>query len=229
MTTAQLTGSLAQKIAEHRASLYRRGKVPGMDGREFDAFPAGMTQRPGELLRELVVGLKARATIETGLALGLSTLYMLEGLAECGGVAARHTAIDPFQKSDWGSAGVRAVRDAGAESMVRVIEQDSLLALPALCAAGERFDFALVDGGHHFEVALMDVVYMLRLVRPGGLIVVDDLWMPAIKAAVSYATSNLGAERVSEARWDPAAAKRFAVLRVPARHPRAWDHFVPFW
>jgi predicted O-methyltransferase YrrM len=188
-----------------------------------------MTEAPGALLRQLVLGQRARTTIETGFALGLSSLFILEGLLEQGDDA-RHTVIDPFQQRDWRSAGLRTVRDAGAEPFVRLIEQDSTLALPALIAAGERFDLAFVDGGHHFEVALMDLAFMLRLVRPGGLVVIDDLWMPAVRAAVNYATTNLRAEALHDPARDPAAAKRFAILRVPeGRDPRPWDHFVPFW
>ena len=83
------------------------------------------------------------------------------------------------------------------------------------------------DGGHHFENALCDILYMQRLVRPGGLVIVDDAWMPAIRAAAAYFESNLGLTREEHA--DLPAAKRFIVLRTPEKPvKRAWDHFAEF-
>ena len=90
-----------------------------------------------------------------------------------------------------------------------------------------RFDFILVDGGHWFENAFIDLFFALRLVKPGGLVAIDDVWMPAVQHAVRYATTNLGATQ--ETRADLPESKRFALLRAPMDPPkRAWDHFVPF-
>ena len=42
------------------------------------------------------------------------------------------------------------------------------------------FDLAFVDGGHEYDVATADIRNICRLVRPGGIVVVDDLtpWYP---------------------------------------------------
>lgn len=214
------------RLRELRRSLYAAGQVPGETRGSIAIHPTGLAEAAGECLLALVIREQAAATIETGMALGLSTLFLVEGILNAPADAPHHTAIDPYQTRDWRSAGLRALRESGVAQFVTLIEDDSALALPRLVSEGRRFDLGYVDGGHLFENAFLDIYYMHRLVRPGGLIVVDDLWMPAIRAAVSYATLNLGLTR--EDQPDP-AARRFAVLRTPtAPVSRPWDHFVPF-
>lgn len=40
--------------------------------------------------------------------------------------------------------------------------------------ADNRYDVVYIDGGHSYEVAKHDVLFYSKLVRPGGLLVVDD-------------------------------------------------------
>jgi hypothetical protein len=81
---------------------------------------------------------------------------------------------------------------------------------------------------------------MTRLVEPGRLVVVDDMWMPSVRTAVAYVERNLGASLEPDAlpngfRWRRRPMKRgvaggrgdMAVLRLPSEptKPR-WDAFV---
>jgi predicted O-methyltransferase YrrM len=222
-------GPLLAGLRSHREEVYRRGFVETRSGKRSPATPTGMSAAAGEELREIVGAYRAERTIETGLAFALSTLFILDGVLGAG-VKARegmHTAIDPFQRSNWGESGLVTLERAGVRGLVRHIEEDSALALPGLVRGGERFDLAFVDGGHLFENAFLDLYFFTRLVRAGGVIVVDDVWMPAVRAAIDFAESNLGlSARVSSPREGRA---RFAVLTLPSKPPeRAWDHFVAF-
>lgn len=211
---------MLDELLRVRARVYADKQVLGESGRVFEPFPTGMGLEAGLGLRAIVERERASRTIETGLAFGLSTLFMLEATMNRPG--ARHVAVDPYQARDWDNAGLLTLRKAGVERLVEFIREDSMLALPRLVTQGREFDLGFVDGGHHFENAFLDTCYMHRLVRPGGVIVVDDVWMPAVRAAVTYFTANLGSV---EERGD----KRFAVLRVAERQPkRTWDHFVEF-
>lgn len=228
MTTATL--SRLDQIQSTLDEAYMRGWVPTETGKQVKTFPTGMSAQAGIALRELVRAEKAITTLETGFALGLSTLW-ITGASLATSEDARHVAVDPFQKSDWGNSGKESVKRAGIADVVEHVSQDSLTYLPQLASTvastGRTFDFILVDGGHWFENAFIDLFFALRLVRPGGLVAIDDLWMPAVKNAVRYATTNLGA--VQEVRTDLPESKRFALLRSPMQPPkRMWDHFVPF-
>jgi predicted O-methyltransferase YrrM len=130
---------------------------------------------------------------------------------------------------------------AGVRDHVEVIEEESQLALPRLVSEGRAFDLAFVDGDHRFESALIDLYFMTRLVRPEGLIVMDDMWLPSIRTAVAYVERNFGLTLEPDAlpdgfRWRsrpwrrgvPGGSGGLAVLRCPARRPALrWDAFVP--
>ncbi len=123
---------------------------------------------------------------------------------------------------------------------VEVIEQESQLALPRLFSEGRRFDFAFIDGDHRFEGVFLDLYFMTRLLEPGRLVVVDDMWMPSVRMAVAYAERNLGARlepsalpnafrwrRRRVARGVPGGSGDMGVLRLPEQPPKlGWDEFV---
>jgi hypothetical protein len=99
--------------------------------------------------------------------------------------------------------------------------------LPRLVAEGRRFDLAFVDGNHRFDGVFLDLVYLGRLVRGGGIVFLDDYQLPAVARAVSFCTTNLRwtVEEVSP----PDELHQWAVLRTPAApSERRFDHFVDF-
>jgi predicted O-methyltransferase YrrM len=225
-------------LARHIDRAYEAGWVSDSDGSPVDLAPHSIDRAQGEALRELAVGEGAERTIEVGLALGLSALFLCQAVLRRGG---RHVAVDPYQQESWNGAGLRTLRDAGVEDLVEVIEEESQLALPRLVAEGREFDFAFVDGDHRFEGVFLDLYFMTRLVKPSGVIVVDDMWMPAVRMAVAYVERNLGATLEPDAlpnafRWRrrplsrgvPGGTGDIAVLRLPReRSQPRWDEFVP--
>jgi predicted O-methyltransferase YrrM len=217
---------------------YSRRTVHTESGAPIDLLPHSIEREQGEALRELAIAEGAEQTIEIGLALGMSALFLCQAVLRRGG---RHVAIDPFQRESWNGAGRRTLREAGVEDVVEVIEEESQLALPRLVSEGREFDFAFVDGDHRFEGVFLDLYFLTRLVRPGGVVIVDDMWMPAVRTAVAYVERNLGAMLEPDAlpgafRWRrrpltrgvPGGSGDTAVLRLPAEPPELrWDEFVP--
>jgi predicted O-methyltransferase YrrM len=228
----------AADLEEFLEASYARGNVENEDGGVIELIPHSVERAKGEALRDLAIAEGASRTIEVGLALGMSALFFAQAVLQTGG---RHTAIDPFQRESWKGAGLRTLREAGVEDLVEVIEEESQLALPRLVAEAREFDFAFVDGDHRFEGVFLDLYFMTRLVKPGGLVVVDDMWMPAVRTAVAYIERNLGATLEPEAlpdgfRWRrrplnrgvPSGTGDVAVLRLPGKRPELrWDEFVP--
>jgi predicted O-methyltransferase YrrM len=226
------------RLSRYLDDAYARGSVNDVAGARVDLAPHSIERAHGEALRDLAVAERAERTIEVGLALGMSALFLCQAVLLRDG---RHVAIDPFQAESWNGAGLRTLRDAGVEELVEVIEEESQLALPRLVADGREFDFAFVDGDHRFEGVFLDVYYMTRLVRAGGLIVVDDMWLPSVRTAVAYVEKNLRATLEPNAlpngfRWRrrplgrgvPRGTGDAAVLRLPNERPEArWDEFVP--
>jgi predicted O-methyltransferase YrrM len=229
------------RLNEYLDRVYHEGAVVDRRGERIGLSPHSVEREQGEALRDLAAAEGASQTIEVGLALGMSALFLCQAVLERGG---RHVAIDPYQEESWSGAGLRTLREAGVDDRVEVIEEESQLALPRLIQDGREFDFAFVDGDHRFEGVFLDLYFMTRLVRPGGVVVVDDMWMPAVRLAVAYVERNLGATLLPDAlpdgfRWRrrrplergvPRGRGAMAVLRLPQERPElAWDGFVaPF-
>jgi hypothetical protein len=86
----------------------------------------------------------------------------------------------------------------------------------------------LIDArNHRFEGVFLDLVYLGRLVRPGGIVFLDDYQLPAVARAASFCLANLG-WALEDASTDD-DLHHWAVLRTAARPPhRPFDHFVDF-
>jgi len=122
----------------------------------------------GAALRLLAAALGAKAVVEIGTGAGVSGLWLLSGMPDDGvlttiDVEAEHqrAAKDAFTE-----AGIRANR-------ARVITGRGLDVLPRLTDAA--YDLVLVDADKRDIGAYVDQA--LRLLRPGGVLAVDNaLW-----------------------------------------------------
>jgi hypothetical protein len=78
------------------------------------------------------------------------------------------------------------------ESRCTLLREQSQLALPRLPTDGVVADAAFVDGSHVFHNVFVDLYFLRELVRPGGLIVLDDCDWPSVATAVQYDELNAG-------------------------------------
>ena len=125
----------------------------------------------GQFMALLVQLMGARRCLEIGVFTGYSSLVTALALPDDGRIVA--CAVS----EGWTTIARRHWRAAGVAHKVDLRLAPALETLDALIAAGEegRFDFAFIDAdkenyGHYFE-------RVLRLLRPGGLVAVDNtLW-----------------------------------------------------
>jgi predicted O-methyltransferase YrrM len=164
-------------------------------GPERDFATVTLPERDCDLLRDLLITERAGTVIEVGLAYGSSALAIGEALAagaEQPGGTPRHVVIDPFQRDAYHDVGWNLMIRAGLDRIAELIRQPSSEALPRLLAEGVVADAAFVDGSHRFHEVFVDLYYLRKIVKPGGLIVLDDDWAPSIRTAVRYFEYNLG-------------------------------------
>lgn len=212
-------------------SLYAGESQPGADGalHPIDATTRIKVEEGLELLR-LGRELKASALLEIGLAYGFSSQFLLAALVPDGG---RLVAVDPYQHSDWHGIGNGLVKRSLAELKkdpaiagplaFHCIAERSERAFLQLEAAGEHFDLIFIDGYHRFDDVLIDVTLGARLCRPGGVLVLHDLWLPSVRAVVSFLEANR-----SDLQRLPTPCRNLGVFQVVASDQRNWDHFVAF-
>ena len=155
----------------------------------------------GSLLRVLAAALPARAVVEIGTGAGVSGLYLLRGMPADGVL----TTIDIEAENQ------RAAREAFAEEGIRpnrtrLITGRALDVLPRLTDGA--YDLVLLDAEKTEYEAYLE--QGLRLLRPGGLLAVDNaLWRnkvadPAQRDAQTTAVRELGKRVRADDRLLPA-------------------------
>lgn len=210
------------------ARLVRDGTATACsDGSVHSVFPVAVSPDEGDAIRTWVIGEHAAATVEVGLGYGISALYACEGLLTAGGLAPRHVVIDPHQHTRFAGLGLQHLADAGVAAMVEHHAEESQMVLPRLLAAGRRFDLAVVDGNHRFDAVFVDLYYLARLLRPGGIVFLDDYQLSGVARAASFFTANLGWTAEETSTSDD--RHHWAVVRTGAGpDTRPFDYFADF-
>ncbi|HEY4025409.1 MAG TPA: class I SAM-dependent methyltransferase [Candidatus Dormibacteraeota bacterium] len=196
---------------------------PARTRAEGDFERVALPDEDCDVLRDLLLAEQARVIVEIGLAYGRSALAIAEALAAQGHPEARHVIVDAFQHhfQDAGWEAIASARLAGLSTLAR---ERSQIALPRLLSQGLVADAAFVDGSHIFHNVFVDLYFLREIVRPGGLLVLDDYQWPSVATAVRYFELNTG--------WRPVPIGRPTRLRAfqlpdPRVEP-AFEDFKPF-
>jgi predicted O-methyltransferase YrrM len=184
-----LRHDLVARVQRARRRLAESG--PAAVRAEGDLDRVALPHDDGDALRDVLLAEHARVVIEIGLAYGASALAIAEALVTDGHGHARHVIIDPFQ-DHFHEVGWNALTDAGLTDVCTLLRERSELALPQLLADLFVADAAFVDGSHHFHRVFVDLCFLRELVRPGGLVVLDDCEWPSVATAVRYFEVNAG-------------------------------------
>jgi predicted O-methyltransferase YrrM len=212
---------LLRRIRDARRGLATDGPPRVRSAGDFERV--SVPSSDGDVLRDLLVAEQPRTVIEIGLAYGSSALAIAEALVAAGSDGARHVIIDAFQELFHG-CGWAAITGAGLEGLCRLVRERSQTALPRLLGDGFAADAAFVDGSHIFHNVFVDLFYLRELVRPGGMVILDDCSYPSVATAARYFEVNTG--------WKPeplAVPTRLRAFRLPAtRAEPDFKSFRPF-
>ena len=176
-----------------------------------------------DVLRDVLLEARADVVIEIGLAYGSSALAISEALVAQDRQNARHIIVDAYQDL-FQNVGWEAIVSAGLGDRCTLVAERSDLALPRLLADGMVADAAFVDGSHIFHNVFVDLHFLRQLVRPGGLIVLDDCQWPSVATAVRYFEVNTAWQ--SQPISQPTRLRAFR-LPDPPVEPAFYD-FKPF-
>ncbi len=212
-----LAPGLGARGLERLAHMYSATRLQGTEG-EAEPGNTRISMLQGSVLHRLVRESAAQRTLEVGFAYGFSTVWLLDALPPQGA----HVAIDPHERRHYAGVGLHQVALLQASAAFEWREALSVHALTDAMRREERYDLIFIDGNHRFDDVVVDFYLADPLLRVGGLLAFDDLWMPSVRSAVSFVTANR-AYRVVE---QPEA--NMAVLRKTAEDARDWRHYVPF-
>jgi caffeoyl-CoA O-methyltransferase len=125
----------------------------------------------GQFMHLLVHLMQATKVLEIGVFTGYSSLWMATALPERG----RIVACDVSE--EWTSIARRYWKEAGVETKIDLRIAPALGTLDSLMAGGEggSFDVAFIDADKENYITYYENA--LQLIRPGGLIAIDNvLW-----------------------------------------------------
>ncbi len=156
----------------------------------------------GQFLDFLIRSLGVRRSLEIGVYTGYSALITALALPENGELVACDIS------AEWTAIARRYWQQADVADRIRLHLRPALETLHALIDAGEsgRFDFAFIDADKTGYAAYFEAC--LKLLRPGGVIAVDNtLWSghvadPAITDEDTVALRAFNAARRSDERID---------------------------
>jgi predicted O-methyltransferase YrrM len=158
------------------------------DGRKVNAH-SGVGPGSGRVLRHAIEVARPTVGIEVGLALGLSTLHILDAMQEHGG--GRLIGMDPAQDdATWQNGGLHNVQRAGFGERYEFHAATSQHLLPQLAATGLRIQFGFLDGWHTFDHTLVDFFYIDSMLDVGGVIVLDDVGYPGLQRLAHFIVCN---------------------------------------
>lgn len=157
---------LATSVREHPALAHCRERTARMS-------TAGMQISPeqGQFMALLVKLIGAKKTLEIGVFTGYSSTAVALALAD----DAKLIGID--SNFEWTNLARKFWQEAGVEHKIKLIQEKAEPALAKLLEAGEAksFDFIFIDA----DKKNYDLYYeqALKLLRPGGLIALDNALM----------------------------------------------------
>jgi predicted O-methyltransferase YrrM len=205
----------AVSLREHGALRRLREETARMSQAQMQIAP-----EQGQLMALLVQLLGARRTLEVGVFTGYSSLAVALALPPDGRVVACDVS------EEWTAVARRYWREAGVAEKIDLRLAPALDTLDGLLGGGQAgaFDFAFIDA----DKGNYDAYYerALELVRPGGLICIDNvLWSgrvadPAVEdedtAAIRALNRKLhGDERVALSLVPVADGLTLALKRAP--------------
>ena len=169
-------------------SIVSSGCITTEDGKTRTLYSA-ISGEEGNFLQEMIRSARPQVSVEVGCAYGISSLYICEALREVN--AAKHIIMDPYQHTEWEGIGLANLRRAGYLDIVDFHEVASHQCLSRLTEERVTVDFAFIDGNHVFEYVLVDFFLIDKLLRPGGIVVLDDLSLPSVRSVCRYVLSSL--------------------------------------
>ena len=140
-----------------------------------------MSPEQGRVIFDHIAATQPRAALELGTAHGVGAAYIAAALPE----SARLTTVD-FEGAVYDPAPEQVLARAGLAERVDVVREYSSYTWWLRTRVAERsdpegnveplYDFVYLDGSKNFTVDGLAVVLVEKLLRPGGWLLMDDLY-----------------------------------------------------
>lgn len=174
---------------KHLSNIFDTGQITDQNG-NIHLLHSHISIEEGLFIQEVIRDIKPKISLEVGLAMGISSMFICEALKEIN--SNRHIIIDPGQITsalsgdNWKGLGLYNLSKCGYDDIIDFISDHSEYALPKLVEQGLKIDFAFIDGWHTFDHTMLDFFYINRMLNIGGVVVFDDSQMRSINKLINY-------------------------------------------
>jgi predicted O-methyltransferase YrrM len=176
-------------------SILSSGSVVTKDGTNRPLGDHHIPEDEGDFLKKMIRNAQPQVSLEVGCAYGISSLYICEALQEIN--AKKHIIIDAYQQDIFEGIGLANLKRAGYGDLIEFHETLSYKYLAHLTGDGVIIDFSFIDGQHTFDYVLVDFFLIDKILRTGGIVVLDDLSYPSIRSVCRFVLLNLPYKCVS--------------------------------
>ncbi len=189
-------------------------KLDLMDGSRHTA----LSKEEGEFLYSFLKKKKLKKTLETGMAFGVSTAYIMSATNSV------HYVIDPFQESEkYKNKGKKNIEKLGLNKNLKLLSVNSSIALPKLYEKKMKFEFVFMDGSHKFDDQFVDFYFIDLLLKKNGYVVMHDAWTPQVKTLLSWIETNKANYKKIKSK-----SEDFVILKKIDADTRKWFEFEKF-
>ena len=162
------------------------------NGQTHDIDRSSLRRDEALMLASLICDLRPTISLEIGLAEGGSCVAICSARRDCG-ILEPHLALDPYQETRTGGAGLLELERLGLRSAVDWRPEHSENYLHGAVKRNEtNLEFAFVDGGHQVGQKVTDTFYLDKVLQSGGVIAFHDGLLPSTAAAVYYLVKERG-------------------------------------
>ncbi|NQZ68602.1 MAG: class I SAM-dependent methyltransferase, partial [Lentisphaeria bacterium] len=105
--------------------------------------------------------------------------------------------IDPKQSSHWHDIGRQAFRICDMEDKIEFYQDYAHTALPEILKQGTRIQLAFIDGWHLLDYVMLEAFYCDKMMDPGGLIILHDMYLKGLQHFAAFWTTNHNYEAVT--------------------------------
>ncbi len=155
--------------------IYEERSATDLDGNVLQLH-SEVSEAEAQVLADMVIAAKAKVTLETGLAFGVSALAICHALRSVNGNSFTHYGVDPNQLTEYGGTALASLQKEGLNSNFKLLEGPSHLMLPKLIEQGVILDCAFIDGWHTFDYTLIDFFLVDKMLKPGGYLAFHDMY-----------------------------------------------------
>jgi predicted O-methyltransferase YrrM len=152
--------------------IFASGRVEHPDGHVLDLV-ANISRENSDALRRFVRGRIPLLAVEVGMAYGVSTLSILDGMRENG--KGKLISVDPY--IGWATGqrvALHQVARAGLSAYHEHLHEPSYVGLPRLIERGSKADFVYIDGNHDYGYAFTDFFLADKLLARDGVVAFND-------------------------------------------------------